>query len=235
MHSIIFELGEGHRGYYTDLETAVIKGKKYGCNINKVHINKEDGNVKEPFLNLKTYGRYTYYVHVANSIMYDPEQDGPGLATERERIMEERARKEDIAKKMIYGNIPKLGWCDYPKQFAEKCPSFTGIVKFRKLNRIKHPTYKVRRWLDCSSKHVEENYYAEYIGNHQINNTEFRNFDGVTEDCNGVPYPVIDDLWEFETDRYPFDDFLWITDLIMKVDKGECQEITEEQTSNDCQ
>jgi hypothetical protein len=129
---------------------------------------------------------------------------------------------------MLLVATPKLGWCDYPEQFAEKCPNFNGVVKFHKITRIGTPYYKLSTYHDYSSKHVDSYYHAIYIGNYTISDSvKFEYYDGITSGFDGTFYPQIDEIWEFETDRFPFGNFMWEFTFMKKVENGKMLDYTE--------
>jgi hypothetical protein len=207
-------------GYYTNLEDAVKVGKNCRCDILKVILNKES-NFQEEFLYCNTFNEFVYFTYQDNTF-YDP-QDAVRLQEENEKEIEAQNKKFEEKKKEIFKRAPKLGWCDYPEQFAEKCPSFKGVVKFLLIKRKNSPKFLIRQTEDYSSKHVENNYYAEYIGNYDIefSSKPFSNYDGKTTRYNGAFYPKIDEIWQFETDRYPFGNFLFdYPTLEVKVENG---------------
>lgn len=98
-----------------------------------------------------------------------------------------------------------IGWCDYPEQFIEKYPEFKGSVKYQKITRIENPEIILKNYEDYSSKYV--NVY--YIGNYKFEyDIKFSIYDGTNENYNGVLIPKIDKIWEFSTNRFPFDDYI---------------------------
>lgn len=204
-----------HRGFYINIEDAVKIGRGNFSDIYKVYINKSD-NFKEKYLEHKTYGNFHYYIYT-NLTFYDP-QDALRIEEEQNILINERNKLFEKRKTMKYNEIPKLGWCDYPEQFVEKCPYFNGTVKFYKLTRETHPDYPISEYRDYSSKY----YVAKYIGNYDIEytNTKFSFYDGKKSNIHGIPYPKIDEIWEFETDRYPFGEFIFTPTMIKKINCG---------------
>lgn len=216
-----------YHGYYTNLEDAIKIGKNCHCNILKVILNQES-NFQENFLYCNTFNEFVYFTY-QDGTYFDP-QDSVRLQEEMEKEKESENKKFEEKKKETYKKTPKLGWCDYPEQFAEKCPNFKGIVKFELVERIKNPKYNIRQYKDCSSKYVDTYYYADYIGNYDIEYSErpFSNYDGKTTRYNGTLYPKIDKIWVFETDRYPFGDFSLMYDFKMKVENGKMEKYESE-------
>lgn len=47
-------------------------------------------------------------------------------------------------------------------------------------------------------------------------------YDGLQTRFDGAFYPKIDEIYEFETDLYPFGNFMWSYDIILRVDNGKC-------------
>lgn len=213
-------------GYYTSLQDAVNIGKDNYRNIKKVTLNKKN-NYEELLLEHKKYGTFNYYLNPDGSF-YDP-QDADKLQEEKNKLNISRGKSFEKKKSEKYQKAPKLGWCDYPEQFAEKCPNFNGIVKFKKITRIGTPYYRIQTYHDYSSKHVDTYYPAIYIGNYDITSdtVKFQYYDGVTSGFNGINYPQIDEIWEFETDRYPFGNYIWDFDFKKKVENGKMMDYTE--------
>jgi hypothetical protein len=213
-------------GYYTTLEEAVKIGKDNYRNIYKISLNKEN-NYQQEFLEHKRFGEFNYYLF-PDGTFYDP-QDSDRLQEEKNKIIIARAESFEKKKSEKYQKAPKLGWCDYPEQFAEKCPNFNGVVKFKKITRIIASYYKISTYHDYSSKYVDSYYPAIYIGNYDIaeNSVKFEYYDGITSRFDGIFYPKIDEIWEFETDRFPFGNFIWDFTLKKKVINGKMLDYTE--------
>lgn len=217
----IYELGKGRYGYHTELEKAVLIASAHCCEIDKLYLDREN-DFREPFLELRRYNQMSYYVYASNKELFNPGEDVPKLAREKRAVEEERQQME-CARAATYRKTPEFGWCDYPQQFVEKCPFFSGTVKFEKIERNKCPGYLVRTWKERSSKHVDGYYIGVYIGNHPLQETQFHKFDGITTDPRGIPYPKVDELWKFETDGYPFQDFVLYDDIKLRIDSGNLQ------------
>jgi hypothetical protein len=212
-------------GYYTSIEDAVKAGKGSFRHIYKIILNKKD-NYEEIFLKNQYYGNFHYYIY-NNNTFYDP-QDSVRLQEEIKKVEIQREELFQERKNMTYTQTPYLGWCDYPAQFAEKCPNYCGIVKFKKIVRKDSEYYQIREYQDFSSKHVDTYYPAIYIGNYDIshsNYVKFDYFDGKTPDNYNICYPKIDEIWEFETDRYPFGDFLYSPTTKIFVENGSYSEL----------
>lgn len=206
-------------GYYTDLDQAVKVAKNNKCDILIITVNKIDDYQKN-YLKHNVFQDFVYLTYTDNTF-YDP-LDETRLQEEKDKYKEYEIKKFEERKNIIYKNTPKLGWCDYPEQFAEKCTNFNGVVKFQLIKRLNVRKFELAQYRDYSSKYVDSYYYAEYIGNYNIDYlpTNFSKYDGKTIRNDGTLYPLIDEIWLFETDRYPFGNFLYDLTLKVKVNNG---------------
>jgi hypothetical protein len=214
-------------GYYSNLENAIFIGKNNRKDIYQIIIdnnlsldeneNDNDSKYNKIYLKIIQYCDFYYYIYAENENFYD-ENDKITLEKLKQKQRELDKIEFENKKNIIYEKPILLGWVDYPKQFFEKNPSFNGIVRFQKLLRKDFPNYILKNYQDCSSKHVDEYYYAEYIGNYEIFfKKEFFMYDGETINEDGRLFPNIEEIWKFETDRYPFQD--WLFDIHLKLKK----------------
>lgn len=206
-------------GYYTDLDQAIKVGKLGTADVFKIFLNQED-DYKEKYLVSNVHGKFVYYTYL-NGVFFDPD-DKHRLQEEMDKHEAVKNKEFEERKKTIYSHTPDLGWCDYPEQFVEKCPSYKGVVKFELMERKTRPYYPVVQWRDCSS--VDDNYYGDgiYIGNYDLGRygAKFEKYDGKTKNIDGTLYPRIDAIWKFQTENYPLGNFIVDHTTLMKVENG---------------
>lgn len=206
-------------GYYTTLEKAIEDGKQESADIWKIIPNQKD-DYEEKFLTCNVYGNLVYYTY-SNDQFFD--------LNDEQRLHEEEAKQQVLLEKefrerksMTYEHTPDLGWCDYPEQFVEKCPKYTGTIRFDFIERKKRPYYPIVEWKIHSSP--IDNYYGDslYIGNYKFGKyeTKFEDYNGKTKNEDGIPYPRIDALWKFQTQKCPLGNFVVNYDITMEVENG---------------
>jgi hypothetical protein len=221
-------------GYYSTIENAIKVAKKNNNHIYKIVIDnnldlfnddwykndEESNNYEILYLRFNTFLDFCYYTYADSGNFYD-ENDKILLEENKNKQNEIDKANFEIRKNTIYQETILLGWCDYPKQFFEKNPTFNGVVKFQKIKREENSKYILRNYVDCSNKYVDTYYFAQYIGNYELSyEKEFLNYDGKTEDINGKILPKIDEIWLFETNMYPFEDWIILPDITYEIKNG---------------
>ena len=135
---------------------------------------------------------------------------------ERLRIKEEEAKIKKDERQRSEGyryslrHTPLLGWCDYPEQFAMKCPRYHGSVSFKLITDPEYVLTK-RKYV----KHEKRRDFgkvlvtSKYIGQHDIREGERLR-----------DHPEIKELWAFETNFYRGRFINHATKYMWKVNNG---------------
>jgi hypothetical protein len=221
-------------GYYSTIEKAIIVAKKNYKHIYQIVIDnnsdlcndkwytydEESNNYEILYLRFNKFLDFYYYTYEDSGNFYD-ENDKILLEENKNKQNEIDKANFEKRKNNIYQKPILLGLCDYPKQFLEKNPTFNGVVKFQKIKREENPNYILQNFIECSSIYDDTYYYAKYIGNYELSyrKTIF-NYDGKTVDNNGKILPKIDELWLFETNMYPFEDWVILPNIIYEIKNG---------------
>lgn len=221
-------------GYYSNIENAIIVAKKNYKHIYQIVIdnnldlcnddwyanNEEINNYEILYLRFNRFLDFCYFTYADTGNFYD-ENDKILLEENKNKQNEIDKTNFEKRKNIIYQIPILLGLCDYPMQFLEKNPTFNGVVKFQKITRENNPKYILRDYVNCSSKHVDAYYYAQYIGNYELFfERAFFRYDGKTSDNDGKIIPKIDEIWLFETDMYPFNDWVILPDIKYNIKNG---------------